>query len=143
MTAQATAGGVSGPQFFDLGGIVQSALFQMAQGLWVEIALPLIESGGLLEHRSRVGAKSAWLLEVSEALAKGQMAGLNKAKERSFAVQHHTQTRSHRKVLRSYFDLRASVSAVKAASLRKSGSANASLSSGGSFKCCSTSDSMS
>ena len=78
MTAQATAGGVADPQFFDLGGIVQSALFQMAQGLWVEIALPLIESDGSLEHRSRVGVKSAWLLEVSEALAKGQMAGLDK-----------------------------------------------------------------
>jgi hypothetical protein len=56
---------------------------------------------------------------------------------------HGGCTPPSRKVLWSYFDLRASVSAVKAESFLKSGSASASLSSGGSLKCCSTSNSMS
>jgi len=62
---------------------------------------------------------------------------------RSFAVRRLTHSRVHSKVLWSYFDLRASVSVVKAESLLKSGSASASLSSGGSLKCWSTFDSMS
>jgi len=41
---------------------------------------------------------------------------------RSFAVRHDTLSRGHSKVTWSYFDLRASVSAVKAASLRWNGS---------------------
>ena len=82
MPTQAPTGGVADAQFFDQGGIVQSALFQIVQRLGVAIELLLIESGGLLEHSSRVGGRSALLLEVSEALAEGQMAGqLDKAKE--------------------------------------------------------------
>jgi len=48
---------------------------KIAQGLRVAIELLLIESGGLFEHGGRVGWRSALLLEVSEALAEGQMAG--------------------------------------------------------------------
>ncbi len=82
MTAQARAGGVADPQLFDRGGIVQSALPKIAQCLGVAIELLLIESGGLFEHGGRVGWRSALLLEVSEALAEGQMAGqLDKAQE--------------------------------------------------------------
>jgi hypothetical protein len=61
---------------------VQSALFQIVQRLGVAIELLLIKSGGLLEHISRVGGRSALLLEASEALAEGQLAEqLDKAKE--------------------------------------------------------------
>ncbi len=82
MTAQARAGGVADPQVLDRGGIVQSALLKIVQRLGVAIELLLIESGGLLQHGGRVGWRSALLLEVSEALAEGQMAGqLDKAKE--------------------------------------------------------------
>ena len=55
MTAQAPARGIADPQFFDQGGIVQSALLQITQCLGVAIELLLIESGGLLEHGGRVG----------------------------------------------------------------------------------------
>ena len=82
MTAQARAWGVADPQFFDRGGVVQSALPKIAQCLGVAIELLLIESGGLFEHGGRVGWRSALLLEVSEALAEGKMAGqLDKAQE--------------------------------------------------------------
>lgn len=82
MPAQVRARGVADAQFFDQGGIVQSALLQIVPRLGVAIELLLIEGGGLLEHSSRVSGRSALLLEVSEALAEGQMAGqLDKAKE--------------------------------------------------------------
>lgn len=82
MATQVPAGGVADAQFSDRGGIVQSALFQIVQRLRVANELLLIESGGLLEHSSRVGWRSTVLLEVREALAKGQMTGqLDKAKE--------------------------------------------------------------
>ena len=59
---------------------MQSALPKIAQCLGVAIELLLIESGGLFEHGGRVGWRSALLLEVSKALAEGQMAGqLDKA----------------------------------------------------------------
>ena len=75
MSAQATAGGVANPQFLDRGGIVQSALLEIAQGLGVAIELLLIERGGLLQHGGRVGGRSTGLLKVGEALAKRQVAG--------------------------------------------------------------------
>jgi hypothetical protein len=75
MTAQAPAGGVADPQFLDQSGIVQSALVEVAQRLGIVIELLLIKSGSLLEHGGRVDGRSALLLEVSEALAEGQMAG--------------------------------------------------------------------
>ena len=82
MPAQAPAGGITDPQFFDQGGIVQSALLEIAQCLGVAIELLLIESGGLLQHGGRVSWRSTLLLEVSETLAEGQMAGqLDKANE--------------------------------------------------------------
>ena len=82
MPTQAPTGGVADAQFFDQGGIVQSALFQIVQRLGAAMELLLIKSGGLLEHISRVGRRSALLLKASEALAEGQMAGqLDKAKE--------------------------------------------------------------
>ena len=82
MLAQVRARGVADAQCFDRGGIVQSALLQIAKRLWVAIELLVIEGGGLLEHISRVSGRSALLLEVSEALAEGQMAGqLDKAQE--------------------------------------------------------------
>lgn len=82
MPAQVPAGGVADAQFLDQGGIVHSALPQIVQRLRVAIELLLIEGGGLLEHISRVSARSALLLEVSEALAEGQMAGqLEQAQE--------------------------------------------------------------
>src|SRR6266478_1372601 len=68
-----TAGGVTDAQISDQGGIVQSALLQIAQRLRVAIELLLIEGGGLLEHSSRVSGRSALLLEVGEALAERQM----------------------------------------------------------------------
>src|SRR5579864_8213063 len=67
--AQVPARSVADAHFFDRGGIVQSALLQIVQRLGVTIELLLIESGGLLEHISRVGRRSALLLEVEEALA--------------------------------------------------------------------------
>src|SRR5262249_21440038 len=60
MTAQARAGGVADPQFFDRGGIVQSALLQIVQRLGVAIELLLIESGGFLEHNGRGGGGEAF-----------------------------------------------------------------------------------
>ena len=58
MPAQAPAGGVANPQFFDGGGIVQSALLQIVQCFGVAIELLLIESGGLLQNGSGVGGRS-------------------------------------------------------------------------------------
>src|SRR5215469_2094631 len=82
MSAQAPAGSITNPQFLDRGGIVQSALVQIVECLGMAIELVLIESGGLLQNGGRVGGRSTLLLEVSEALAKGQMAGqLNKAQK--------------------------------------------------------------
>ena len=82
MPAQAPTGGVTNPQLLDREGIVQSALLQIVQRLWVTIQLLLIEGSGLLEHISRVSKRNALLLEVSEALAKRQMTGqLHKANE--------------------------------------------------------------
>src|SRR5437016_7526550 len=75
MPAQAPTRGITDAQFFDQGEIVQSALLQIVQRLWVTIQLLLIEGSGLLEHISRVSERNALLLEVSEALAKRQMAG--------------------------------------------------------------------
>jgi len=52
------------------------------QCLGVAIELLLIESGGLLQNGGRVGGSSALLLQVSEALEKGQMTGqLDKAQK--------------------------------------------------------------
>ena len=73
MATQVPARGVTDAQFSDQGGIVQSALLQIAQRLRVAIELLLVEGGGLLEHRSRVSGRSALLLEVGEALAERQM----------------------------------------------------------------------
>src|SRR5881396_4146796 len=82
MSAQAPAGGITDPQFFDQDGIAQSALLEIAPCLGVAIELLLIESGGLLQHGGRVSCKRTLLLEVSETLAEGQMTGqLDKAKE--------------------------------------------------------------
>ena len=82
MSAQVAAGGIANPEVLDQGGIVQSALLQIVQSLREAIELLLIESGGLLQHGGRVGWRSTLLLEISEALAKGQMAGqLDKAHE--------------------------------------------------------------
>src|SRR5437867_6929496 len=82
MPAQAPAGGVTNPQLLDRDGIVQSALLQIVLGLGVAIELLLIERRGLLQDGVRVGGSSTLLLEVSEALAEGQMAGqLDKAQE--------------------------------------------------------------
>src|SRR5215831_11979617 len=82
MPAQAAAGGVANPQFLDRGGIVQPALVQIVECLGIAIELVLIESGSLLEHCGRIDGRSTELLEVSEAFAKGQMAGqLNKAQK--------------------------------------------------------------
>src|SRR5207247_2425434 len=61
---------------------VQSALLKIVQRLGVAIELLLIESGGLFEHGGNVGCRSALMLEISKALAEGQMAGqLDKAQE--------------------------------------------------------------
>jgi len=61
---------------------VQSALLQIVQSLGVAIELLLIERCGLLQDGVRVGGSSTLLLEVSEALAEGQLAGqLDKAQE--------------------------------------------------------------
>ena len=82
MSAQASSRSIANPEFLDQCGIVQSALLQIVQRLWVTIQLLSIEGSGLLEHISRVSERNALLLEVSEALAKRQMAGqLDKAKE--------------------------------------------------------------
>src|SRR5215471_18830817 len=82
MPAQASTGGVADPQFLNGCGVVQSALFQILKRLGVAIELLLKKSGGLLEHDGRIGWKGTLLLEVGEALAKGQMARqLDKAQE--------------------------------------------------------------
>jgi len=82
MPAQAPAGGVANPQLLDRDGIVQSPLLQIVLCLGVAIELLLIERRGLLQDGVRVGGSSTLLLEVSEALAEGQMAGqLDKAQE--------------------------------------------------------------
>src|SRR5260370_42346004 len=95
MLAQVRARGVADAQCFDSGGIVQSALLQIAKRLWVAIELLGIEGGGLLEHISRVSGRSALLLEVSEALAEGQMAGqLDKAQEIAALAGNGTQKNS-------------------------------------------------
>jgi hypothetical protein len=82
MSAQASTRGITGPQFFDQGRITQSALPKITQWVGVAFELLLIQSVGLLQHDGRVGWKSAFLFEVSEAFAKGQMTGqLDKANE--------------------------------------------------------------
>src|SRR5258707_14194132 len=82
MSAQAPAGGITDPQFFDQDGIAQSSLLEIAPCLGVAIELLLIESGGLLQHGGRGSCKRTLLLEGSETLAEGQMTGpLDKAKE--------------------------------------------------------------
>src|SRR5205085_6519995 len=82
MPAQASTGGIADAQFLDRGGIVQSAVFQILQRLGVAIELLLIKSGGCVKHGGRIGWRSTVLLEVSEALAEGQLAGqLDKAQE--------------------------------------------------------------
>src|SRR5213082_1220782 len=82
MPTQASTGGVADAQFLDRGGIVQSAFVQILQRLGVAIELLLIKSGGLLKHGGRIGWRSTVLLEVSEALAEGQLSGqLDKAQE--------------------------------------------------------------
>src|SRR5437870_6570276 len=82
MPAQTSARGVADAQFLDRGGIVQSALLQIAKRFGVAIELLLIKSGGLLERGGGIGWRSTVLLEVSEALTEGQLAGqLNKAQE--------------------------------------------------------------
>jgi len=82
MPAQAPPRGITDAQFFDQGKIAQSSLLKIAECLGVAIELLLIESDGLLEHGGRVGGRSALLLEVNEAFAKGQMTGqLDKANE--------------------------------------------------------------
>ncbi|HEY6369608.1 MAG TPA: hypothetical protein VIX37_03450 [Candidatus Sulfotelmatobacter sp.] len=48
MSAQAPAGGITDPQFFDQDGIAQPSLLEIAQCLGVAMKLLLIESGGLL-----------------------------------------------------------------------------------------------
>src|SRR5262249_60854021 len=55
MTAQARAGGVTDPQFFDRGGVMESAVLQIVQRLGVAIEVLLIESGGLVQHRGTGG----------------------------------------------------------------------------------------
>ena len=69
MSAQAPAGGITDPQFFDQDGIAQSSLLEIAPCLGVAIELLLIESGGLLQHGGRVSCKSALLVEISKTLA--------------------------------------------------------------------------
>ena len=82
MSAQAPAGGITDPQFFDQDGIAQSSLLEIAPCLGVAIELLLIESGGLLQRGGRVSCKRVLLLEVGETLAEGKMTGqLDKAKE--------------------------------------------------------------
>jgi hypothetical protein len=82
MTAQASTGGITDPQFFDQGKIAQPSLLKISQSLGVAFELLLIERGGLLEHRSRVGGESALLVEVGEAFVEGQMTGqLDKANQ--------------------------------------------------------------
>src|SRR5204863_9836280 len=75
MSAQAPAGGITDPQFFDQDGIAQSALLEIAPCLGVAIELLLIESGGLLQHGGRVSCKRTLLLEVSETSAERQKPG--------------------------------------------------------------------
>ena len=61
---------------------MKSALPQIVQCLGAAIELLLIESGGLLQYGSRVVGRSSLLVEVSETLAEGQMAGqLHKAEQ--------------------------------------------------------------
>jgi len=81
MPAQISAGGVADAQFLNR-GVVQSALLQIAERFRVAIELLLIKSGGLLERGGGIDWRSTVLLEVSEALTEGQLAGqLNKAQE--------------------------------------------------------------
>ena len=82
MPAQASARGITDPQFFDQSRIVQTSVLKITQCLGVPFELLLIENRGLLEHGDRVGWNSASLFEVSNTLAKGQMTGqLHKANE--------------------------------------------------------------
>jgi len=64
MSAQAPAGSITNPQFFDRGGIVQSALLQIVQSLGVAIELVLIESGSLRNHSGRIDGRRTELLEM-------------------------------------------------------------------------------
>ena len=82
MPAQAPTGGVTDPQVFYRDRIAQSTVFEIVECLGVAIELLLIERRGLLQGGFRVGGNSTLLLEVSEALAEGQMVGqLDKAQE--------------------------------------------------------------
>ncbi len=82
-TAQAPAGGIADLELFDQGGILQSALVEITHRFGVVIELLSIERGGLLEDSGdRVVCRTGLLLQVSEALAEGQVAGqLDKANQ--------------------------------------------------------------
>ena len=82
MTAQAPARGITDAQFFDQGGIVQSALFQIVQRLWVAHRVAVDRKWRFARARRQDRLKQPLLLEVSETLAERQMARqLDKAKQ--------------------------------------------------------------
>jgi hypothetical protein len=81
MTPQIPPGGVADAELFDQSGIVHSAPFEIAERLGVAWELLLIEGNGLLPRVGSAGRNSL-LLEISQALRKGEMQGqLDKANQ--------------------------------------------------------------
>ena len=81
MTPQIPPGGVADAELFDQSRIVHSALFEIPERLGVARELLLIEDSGLLPRVGSAGRNSL-LLEISQALRKGEMQGqLDKANQ--------------------------------------------------------------
>ncbi len=75
MSAQAPAGSITDLKFPDQSGILQPAPVQIAHRFWVAIELLMIESRGLYKHSRRVRLSDSLSIQISQALAEGQMAG--------------------------------------------------------------------
>ena len=68
VTPQAPARGITDLKFANQGGVLQSALFQIAACLWVAIKLSLVEGASLSQHVSRIW-RSLFLSQIGESLA--------------------------------------------------------------------------
>ena len=75
MPAQTSAGGIADLQFLDQRRIVHSALTEITPRLGAMIELLLIESRGLYKHSRGVRLSDSRRIQISQALAEGQMVG--------------------------------------------------------------------
>jgi len=72
MAVQTPAGSVADTEFFNEGGVVQSAPLQILHRFRMTVELQLVKGGGLLQQWGVVGGRHG-LLEVGETLPEGEM----------------------------------------------------------------------